>query len=224
MPHRGYAHPVGGFPSTAYTGGTTFGNTEWNDFLGQIRPETISGMPTQVWSGDPTGFYETDRLAQMGDYAANPQFYRTRMAGFNPLYGKFMMGGGSGAFSDFIGQRPQTVTTSPTTGVTASPYSFVGPANENEWAAAVLASRDLVNPNEATLTDAQIGVQGYLQGENARQNAIAMSLAGMGGGVGMGAAARERALGRLYDLYSARASAQGIAQGGFLDYLSGRLA
>ena len=223
-------------PATYNFGATPLGDTNWNEFLGQIRPETIAAMPTQAWVGDPSGFYETARLAQMGDYASNPQFYRTRMAGFNPLYGRYMMGGSAGSFSDWMGQRPQTVTTSPTTGVTASPYRFAGGDLRNDWDRAVQVSQGLLNPladtgtysmdelsrRQAIAGSIQGGVEGMTEAA-ARQNALAIAAAGMGGGVGMGAAARDRALGRLYDLYTARAAAQGINPGGFLSFLGQRI-
>jgi hypothetical protein len=57
----------------------------------------------------------------------------------------------------------------------------------------------------------------------ARRNTLAMTLARMGGGVGMGATARERAIGNMYDIYAARQAGTGGPQGGFIDWVNRRL-
>ena len=66
-------------------------------------------------------------------------------------------------------------------------------------------------------------MQGYLTGEGARSRALAMAGTAMGGGVGIGAQARQAALGNLYDLYAARAEATGTSPGTFLSWLSGKV-
>ena len=168
--------------------------------------------PTDVvstFAGSPAALWQAARIGAMGPQAAIPQFQRTAMQGFNPALGGYMLGGGTGTFADYL---------NPAGGTTAAPVDTAA-----NWQAALEASRQL-DPGytSATPLTAQMATQqGYLQGSDARRNALAMAAAGMGGGVGYGAQARQRALGNLYDLYAARAAAAGSPTGGFLGYLGG---
>ena len=195
----------------------------WGNWTGEtgipgIPGNQLGGLagttgPTDVLStfaGSPAALWQAARIGALGEKAAIPQFQRTAMQGFNPALGGYMLGGGAGTFADYL--NPAGGFTSPTE----------EQANTN-WAAAIEASRQL-DPGytSATPLTAQMATQqGYLQGSDARRNALAMAAAGMGGGVGYGAQARQRALGNLYDLYAARAAAAGSPTGGFLGYLGG---
>tara|TARA_Y100001951_G_C11291095_1_gene272211 strand:+ start:309 stop:878 length:570 start_codon:yes stop_codon:yes gene_type:complete len=176
------------------------------DYTGAGPGNIFGGMPTALapgvtstFAGDPQSWFQAARLAQLGDYAALPQFQRTANLGFTPAFGRYLLSGDTGEFSGY----------SPTAGTMGS-----------DWQAALAASAAIGDPN-ATLTAQQGQIQSYLTGEDARRNALAMAAAQYGGGVGYGAQSRQRALGNLYDLYSARAAAAGQPAGGFLNYLSG---
>tara|TARA_R100000808_G_C2153685_1_gene164174 strand:+ start:1784 stop:2371 length:588 start_codon:yes stop_codon:yes gene_type:complete len=152
---------------------------------------------TRTFAGDPQSYYQAARIAQMGDYAALPQFQRTANLGFTPQYGAYLMSGAPGEFSG---------------------YNPVGRDLSADWANAIAASAAIGNP-DVMMTDAQRNIQATLTGDDARRNALAMASAGLGGGIGYIANARQRALGNLYDLYSARAAGAGQPAGGFLSWL-----
>jgi hypothetical protein len=184
------------FVQDAYTG---FGD-DWG-----TSPELLS-----TFAGSPAALWQAARINQMGQLAAIPQFQRTAMQGFTPALGAYMLQGNTGPFAQYLsGTRPDANTL------------------DQGWQQAVTASR-MLNPNYSVetntpMTAGMLAQQGYLTGENARRNALAMSAARLGGGVGYGAQARQAALGNLYDLYAARAAAAGTPVGGFLGYLGGRL-
>lgn len=193
----------------------------WQSSTG-ITPSTFAGggMPDPGWMGDvgttftldPEGLWQAGRLQQMTPtQLVNPQWTRQAMTGFTPTYGQYALAGAPGTFGSWLADAPPAA-------------GYATPLGGDPWTQAVAASGALLNPTAATtLTPTQVAQQGLLVGENARRNAIAMTAAAMGGGIGMGAQARQRALGNLYDLYAARAVGRGDPQGGFLNWISGRL-
>ena len=167
-------------------------------------PTALAPNVAATFATQPQAYWNTARLAQMGDYAGLPQFQRAANLGFTPAFGQYLMSGSPAEFSAYGGMQS---------------------ADERAaaWQNAITASGHAGNPN-AVLTNAQRNILGNLQGEDARRNALAIAAAGMGGGVGYTADARQRALGNMYDLYSARAAAAGGTPAGFLNYLSTRMA
>ena len=175
------------------------------DFGGASGPGINFGaMPTgvlspdvaQTFALDPQSWYQASRIAQMGDYASLPQFQRTANYGFEPAYGRYLM---SGTTPEFSGYSP--------TGTLA-----------DSWANAIAASSAVGSP-DTNLTQQQGQIQSYLSGDDARSNMLAMAAARYGGGHGYAAQSRQRALGNIYDLYSARAAGAGKPAGSFLSYL-----
>ena len=73
-------------------------------------------------------------------------------------------------------------------------------------------------------TPQQFGIQGLLGGDAARENALLMSYAALGGGPGVGGQAMYSRLGQMYDIFAAQQAAQGLPASGFLDYLNNMLA
>ena len=181
-------------------------DTELGSELGGFfTPPTVA----DTFRGSPERLWQTARLGAMGNQAAIPQFQRAAMQGFEPAFGNYLLGSaGIPTFSNYLGSGMQGQ-----------------PPTLQNWQSAIGASAAL-DPS-ATL-DAPIGpsgleYQGLLQGENARRNALAMAGSAMGGGVGLGAQARQRALGNMYDLYGSRAAGQGQPTGTFLNWLSSRI-
>ena len=175
--------------------------------------DQLKGLPTtdvlSTFAGSPAALWQSGRIAGMGSQAAIPQFQRSAMQGFTPAFGRYMLKGGTGSFADYM-RTPRTA-------------GFAAP--RQDFRNAITAS-NMLNPAYARtatnpLTTQMATQQGYLTGPDARRNALAMAAAGMGGGVGYGAQARQRALGNLYDLYASRASGAGAPVGGFLGYLGG---
>lgn len=167
--------------------------------FGAMPTGVLSPQVTQTFAGDPQSWFQAARIAQLGDYAALPQFQNTANMGFTPALGRYLLSGQEGEFSGY--------TPSTTAGAMGS-----------DWASAVAASQAVGQMN-TPLTEQQAQIQGYLTGEDARRNALAMASARYGGGAGYAAQSRQRALGNLYDLYSARAQGAGQAPGTFLSYL-----
>lgn len=171
---------------------------------------TTVGRPSELWQSGALGRMSAQQ-------AANPYWAQTAMEGFTPTYGSYLLGGGQGAFGDWLGQSGN---------MPGTPGYWTG-QNTAGWANAMAASQAL---STGAQTDAvgynpsQIAMMGLLTGENARTNTLAMAQAHLGGGIGMGAMARERALGRLYDVYGARARSATQAPGGFLNWLGGQMA
>ena len=191
--------------------GTNF--SLYNDPFGSQLTGYGFGAPSvaDTFLGSPEALYQTARLGAMGAQAALPQFQRAAMQGFQPAFGNFLLSGAPGGttFSDYLG----------------SSMAYQAPSLAN-WqdAAAASASLDPTVALDAPLSGRALALQGLLQGENARRNALAMAGSALGGGVGLGAQARERALGNIYDLYSARAAGAGQPTGTFLNWLSSRIA
>ena len=170
--------------------------------------------------------WELGRLGQMGNRAALPQFQQTAGYGFAPAYGAYLAGGSRAggedvSFADWLNRGATGIEG--TEGYVARPAA--APIN---LANALAASAQLASPG-SDLTAAspedfaqQTALRGTLSGANARANQIALMQAALGGGVGMGANARARALGNIYDLYAARQAATGGSPGGFLNWIASR--
>ena len=191
-----------------------FGTTDFGAYIPKMNVEqTFAERPADLW--------ETARLAQMGSRGLLPQWQQQRFQGFEPALGSYYLAGGPGTFAEYMKAQAQTPTSDLET--------------RANWANAIAASRamavqdqpwlpDLPEPEAAAavadgapaMTPEQLVMQGYLTGEGARSRALAMAGTAMGGGVGIGAQARQAALGNLYDLYSARAAATGTSPGTFL--------
>ena len=186
----------------------------------------------QSFIGDPTGLWRTARSKALGQRAFQPQFQKNIMAGFNPAWGGYLLGGSTGGtFADYLrGSGGQSQLRPGQGGINAWGTPNLG-AGSN-WANVVAASRAL-DPNAPQMVEGMAGLgrqktyQGYinpsegLSEAQARQNALVIAGAAMGGGVGYGASMRQRALGNLYDIYSQRALGAGAPGGGFLGYLGG---
>ena len=186
----------------------------------------------QSFIGDPTGLWRTARSKALGQRAFQPQFQKNIMAGFDPAWGGYLLGGSTGGtFADYLrGSGGQSQLRPGQGGINAWGTPNLG-AGSN-WANVVAASRAL-DPNAPQMVEGMAGLgrqktyQGYinpsegLSEAQARQNALAIAGAAMGGGVGYGASMRQRALGNLYDIYSQRALGAGAPGGGFLGYLGG---
>ena len=175
----------------------------------------------QTFVGDPSGLWQAGRLAQLTQaQAANPQWTNQAMTGFTPTYGQYLLGGAPGTFGEYLGTRSAPGAGE---GMYTSPVATTG--SGTNWQQAAQASAVLGGGLGAgsPMTPYQMTIQGLLQGENARRNALAMTGAAMGGGVGMGAMARQRALGNLYDVYAARQAGAGDPQGGFINWINQRM-
>ena len=181
--------------------------------------ETFEGRPSDLW--------RTARLGQLGYRAAMPQFQRAAMSGFRPAFGRYLLAGSNQPFSKFLRGTSTGGGTSP----------LASQANlADQWAGAVRASAGLTqDPETLNLTNRDLQYRGLLESDNARANSIAMAMAGMGGtggggpfgggwSGGYGGAARQRAIGNLYDLYAARAAAAVTPAGGFLSWINQRMA
>ena len=177
-----------------------------SDLGGYFSPPSVA----ETFAGSPEALWSTARLGAMGNQAALPQFQRAAMQGFQPAFGNYLLGGAPGGttFANYLGS-----------GMQAQPLQY------GNWQNAVAASAAL-DPSLTLGADLQpggIALQGLMQGENARRNMLAMAGSAMGGGVGLGAQARQRALGNIYDLYGARAAGAGQPTGTFLNWLSSRI-
>ena len=209
---------TGGFPSTGYGLGSMYGTGGWGGSVSNLG---------QGFVGDPYGLWLAAQTGRMTDpQLRNPRLFANRGVGFTPTYGDFMMQG-LPSWSDYL-QNPAGAAVD-TQGLARNPFvdptrGFRTSPNQTVWEDAMMASQYLgAGPEDLnTLTERQLEVQGFLQGENARRNAVAMSLAAMGGGIGVGAGAKQRAISRLYDIYAAKADAGGTLPGGFLNWFGQR--
>ena len=165
----------------------------WGSPYGALAPDVAA-----TYMGSPEAFWQTSRLAQMGDRAALPQFARQASMGFAPAYGQYLMSG------------------------TANPFTQGGDVSPTGWAdvlAASAASGDTLA--SAALNPQQATILGNLQGESGRRNTMAILAAQRGGMAGsIGGQAYQRAMGNLYNLYTARAGAAGQAPEGFLNWIN----
>jgi len=211
-----------GFPTVSGGNVTSWDPTGWGGLTGDVAA-TFAGQPSALW--------QAARTAQLGNRALNPQWQRTIQQGFTPTYGRYLLGGAPTTFADYLsGQAGQFGGAAATGTVPAYSYDVTSPITtpgavsplQADWADTVAASQAIANPMQAgtTIDPTRMGL---LQGENARQNMLAMAAARLGGGIGIGAQARQRALGSLYDVYAARAAGAGDPTGGFLSWLDPRL-
>jgi hypothetical protein len=203
----------------------TFGTASGDfNFLGSPTIEqTFEGRPAELW--------RAARMAQLPNtyQAFMPQFQRAAMSGFQPAFGRYLLSGQATPFGNFL----SSVLKRSRKGGTD--WAQGGAKLEGQWADAVRASGRLgIDPStmESQMSPQAYGrelqYRGLLGSDNARANSIAMAMAGMGGsggqfGGGMrsgyGGAARQRAIGNLYDAYATRAAAAGTPAGGFLKWL-----
>ena len=168
-----------------------------------LRSTLRSMTPTKQW--------ETLRAQEMGENIWNPVQWGTRMQGFQPAYGQWLISGQQHTtpFHEFVqsGAQPDMAQT---------------------WQELARASAELTSPRNITNPDKlalgrQVAYQGLLQADAARTNAVLMASAAMGAGEGYGADAMRARLGSMYDVFAAEAAAAGQPVGGFIDWLNQRI-
>ena len=170
-------------------------------------------LPLQSTLGSmtPPKQWETLRAQEMGEDIWNPVRWGTRMQGFKPAYGQWLLSGKQfeSPFHEFVqsGAQPDMAQT---------------------WQELARASAGLTSPLDLAGADElalgrQIGYQGLITGDAARTNAILMAAAAMGAGQGYGADAMRAQLGSMYDVFAAEAAASGQPAGGFIDWLNQRI-
>ena len=103
--------------------------------FGAMPTGVLSPQVTQTFAGDPQSWFQAARIAQLGDYAALPQFQNTANMGFTPALGRYLLSGQEGEFSGY--------TPSTTAGAMGS-----------DWASAVAASQAVGQMN-TPLTEQQ---------------------------------------------------------------------
>lgn len=194
----------------------------------------FGGLPDTQWLGsemaggfldDPANLWRTGRAQQMTQQQlANPFWTRQANVGFTPALGQYMLAGAPRSFGEYLSE-----------GGFGSQTGYRVPDVSGGWANALAASRALLEGlseeeiearvTGGTLTRPQVTQMGFIGSgsPDARRNALAMTMARMGGGVGMGATARERAVGNMYDIYAARQEGRGKPIGGFIDWINKRL-
>jgi hypothetical protein len=170
-------------------------------------------LPLQSTLGTltPTKQWETLRAQEMGEDIWNPVRWGTRMQGFKPAYGQFLLSGkqfGS-PFHEFVQSGAQ-------------------PDMAQGWQELARASAGLTSPLDLAGADElalgrQIGYQGLITGDAARTNAVLMAAAAMGAGQGYGADAMRTQLASMYDVFASEAAASGQPAGGFIDWLNQRI-
>ena len=185
---------IGDFMGTGYDfSAPAAGGSPWGSPVSALAPDVAA-----TYMGSPEAFWQTSRLAQMGDRAALPQFARQASMGFAPAYGSYLMTGSTDPFTTYGGAP------------SATGWQDVLAASAASGNTEAIAG---LNPQQAT-------IQGYLQGENARRNTMAILAAQRGGMAGsIGGQAYQRAMGNLYNLYTASAGAAGQTPAGFLSWL-----
>lgn len=157
-------------------------------------------------SGNPQRQWELLRAREMGEDVYNPVRYATRMQGFTPAFGKFLLSGEQ-SFLDYLANEQQ------------APRDVAA-----DWERALGASR--VEPLFAAggAPDLDAGqsfmLQQYMNDPRALEH---MAFAGLGGGQGYGADALMRAIQRDRELYATQQAAQGLPSTQYLSYLSGRM-
>ena len=171
-------------------------------------------MPGLIGTGalSPPEIWTSMRAQQMGDDVYNPRLWGARYYGYKPALGKFQLSGSMHPFGQFL-PGLEDVTPQETA---------------QQWESLVDVSRRLGQSPEGWKTDPltipQFVQQGYLSGEGAKSSIINMALAASGATGGIGAAAFERSLSSLYDVYEAQALGRGDSPGGFVGWLAQRLA
>ena len=136
------------------------------------------------------------------------------MHGFEPAYGQFLLSGSpAGSFYEFIKSGEQIDIA-------------------QRWQELAKASAEIASPislygSDQQQQDAivrQLKYAGFLQGEQARDKTVLMAAAALGAGRGEGGQAVRRELARMYDVFAAQAAAEGQSAGGFINWLSQRMA
>ena len=168
-----------------------------------LRSTLRSMTPPKQW--------ETLRAQEMGENIWNPVQWGTRMQGFQPAYGQWLISGQQHTtpFHEFVQSGAQ-------------------PDMAQAWQELARASAGLTSPRNITNPDSlalgrQVAYQGLLQADAARTNAVLMASAAMGAGEGYGADAMRAQLGSMYDVFAAEAAASGQPAGGFIDWLNQRI-
>jgi hypothetical protein len=168
---------------------------------------------------NPSGLWEALRVAQLGPKAEMPQWYSTRMQGFIPRFGDYLLSRTSRGdiFEDYL-KRTAKEKTSPTDAA----------AN---WDMAVEASRtiDPRQPESSQYPESDfariIDLQDKFVGDNAKHDTLAMLSSHLNinpyGYAGAGAYKR---LGDMYDLYETRQAIKGDPSGTFLSWISTQMA
>ena len=181
--------------------GTAMQETGMSGF--QLPPAAITSM----WSPEQT--WESMRAQQMGEDIYNPVMWGARGVGFTPAKGQYLLSGANRSFTDWMSQTQggQSLNTA------------------DLWDDAVLASSTMGTKfDPSTLLPVHHNVMGLLGGDAGRENALLMSFAALGGGPGMGGQAMYSQLGRMYDIFAAQKTAQGLPASGFLEYLDSLMA
>lgn len=188
----------------------------WNE----STPGDITGMDMidpRRWGGiySPREQYGLMRAEEMGEDVYNPVMWDTRYQGYKPEIGRYMLSGEK-----------------------QLPFYQWSPKSEeqdvlSDWRRATAISANIGLPPDQQMdvpfgSDAdefsefarQLAISDYLTGDSAKTNMIRMTQAALGGGVGMGARAMERELGRMYDVYAAQQAATGQSTGGFINFVN----
>lgn len=175
----------------------------WSDNLTGDQSSTY-------WSDNPQELWEAARVHQMGDDAHKPQFWKTRMHGFTNKWGNYLISGNQG-FDSF--------------------YNFLKTPLDNtelakNWGRAIEASRYMGEDLRGRLTgtDWVIGkkIQDGLAG--GKGNVLAMAMAGLGVNPDTyGGGALYSRLADMYDIFEAKARAEGKTGGGFLAFIDDQM-
>ena len=183
--------------------GSILGTPGWSDNLTGDQSSTY-------WSDNPQELWEAARVHQMGDDAHKPQFWKTRMHGFTNKWGNYLISGNQG-FDSF--------------------YNFLKTPLDNtelasNWGRAIDASRYMGEDLRGRLTgtDWVIGkkIQDGLAG--GKGNVLAMTMAGLGVNPDTyGGGALYSRLADMYDIFEAKARAEGKTGGGFLAFIDDQM-
>ena len=169
----------------------------------QLPPAAL----TDVWSPEQT--WEAMRVQQMGEDIYNPVRWGARKVGFAPAKGQYLLSGANRSFTDWMSQT----------------QGGKGLNMADLWDEAVEASSTMGTQfDPSTLMPNQLNVMNLLGGDAARENALLMSYAALGGGPGVGGQAMYSQLGSMYDIFAAQQAAQGLPASGFLEYLDSLMA
>ena len=183
------------------TMGTAMQETGMSGF--QLPPAAL----TDYWSPEQT--WEAMRVQQMGEDIYNPVRWGARNVGFAPAKGQYLLSGANRSFTDWMSQT----------------QGGKGLNMADLWDEAVEASSTMGTQfDPSTLMPNQLNVMNLLGGDAARENALLMSYAALGGGPGVGGRAMYSQLGSMYDIFAAQQAAQGLPASGFLEYLDSLMA
>ena len=167
--------------------------------------------------GDPVAQWEAMRTKEMGQDIWNPVQWGTRMQGFQPAYGKYLLSGqrlSGDPFYQFMGGGtrpavpPEVHLEQAGREMVAGSGAGGGPAG---WQAADMDQFSRMATYQSLLGPTS---------DQAKQNAILMAATAMGAGEGVGAQALNRQLGSMWDVQAAEAAAAGQPVGGFINWLN----